>query len=172
MQLLAIDRFDTLGIIYLDDVYVCRSFARKETNVKVKLGNDVQILFSYATGARWINNAVGVMCTARHCYELRFTYPRAFLANQRWYDRTRVTQSVSLLIDTPLTHSFDRARCDSRWRSVAAMHTPIVHLPLSSARNIVCVCECIKKEILFSQQNTVTTFCKILFAYTETTICR
>jgi len=97
------------------------SFARKETNVKVKLGNDVQILFSYAIGARWINNTTGVMYTMHCCYELRFTWPQAFLTDSRRYDRIQTTQSVSLLIDTPLTHLFDYARCDARSRSVTAI---------------------------------------------------
>ena len=57
----------------------------------------------------------------RCCYELRFTWPQAFLTDPRRYDRIQTTQSVSLLIDTPLTHLFDYARCDARSRSVTAI---------------------------------------------------
>lgn len=90
------------------------------------------------------------MCTARRCYELRFTCPQAFLTNRCQYHRIRATQSVSLLIDAPLTYSFHRARCDARSRSVAAMRPRVVHSPLSAARNIA---RTTKRGILSSQQN-------------------
>jgi len=40
-NILTLSAIETLGISHLDEVYACRSFARKETNVKVKLGNGV-----------------------------------------------------------------------------------------------------------------------------------